>query len=229
MDTLGRCWGRSVLDPACCLCSKSAAAWCCTQPGVAVTSDVVLSVVQPFGVRGSEQMTLIASESYIGYTFDIIDRALGSATNKLAFVHGRDSVIKGASTASHRASCRPDSWYCVDRRLVLVGVERVTQCPARALQFAALLTFVPSKSDSCLALQPEASGLTAARKDLGWKSISLSATHYGDVKYIMAYAASGPMLQYFYITTDGHVSHSLQQRLDATPASSLAHSYPLKA
>ena len=78
-------------------------------------------------------------------------------------------------------------------------------------------------------LQPEASGLGPAREDLEWKSISLSATHYGDVKYIMAYASSGPMLQYFFITTDGHVSKPLQQNLDVTPASLLVNSCPLKS
>ena len=110
--------------------------------------DVHLDFVQPFDVRGSEQMTLIASETYIGFTFNIIDRALGPRNNRLAFVHGRDSVIKGTSTASYRTSCRPNSWYCVDRRLGMVGEDKVTQCPASMLQFAAPLICVPSEIDS---------------------------------------------------------------------------------
>ena len=49
-------------------------------------------------------------------------------------------------------------------------------------------------------------GLAFAWQDLARKKICLSQSHYGSLKYILAYAASGSDIDIYAIAADGQVS-----------------------
>lgn len=60
-------------------------------------------------------------------------------------------------------------------------------------------------------VQSLAEGLDAAVQDLIQKSVSHMQEHYGEVEYVLAYAASGAEVSMHIITIDGQVSaHMLQ-------------------
>lgn len=66
-------------------------------------------------------MTLVSVEVYIGYVMKIL-RSHAPKQLALHLNHNRYSVISNTSSAS---GCRPDSYFIVNERLLLVGEDKV--------------------------------------------------------------------------------------------------------
>ena len=81
--------------------------------------------LQGFNMKGSEQMTLVGTEMCIAYVFEILRTNAPRGPLSLRLDHDRDSVVRNTSSASYAYVCRPDSYFAVNERLLLVGEDKV--------------------------------------------------------------------------------------------------------
>ena len=89
------------------------------------------------------------------------------------------------------------------------------------LQAAIMPVLQAQLSHTTVQMQALAADMIHARGDLDRKSVRLMHSHYGNVRYILAYAAAGETITFQAITTDGEVrgytSHSSQECLCYPP------------
>ncbi|DBA98190.1 TPA: hypothetical protein ACH3X1_014807 [Trebouxia sp. C0004] len=87
---------------------------------------------QGFNMKGSEQMTLVGTEICIGHTLEILRVNAPTGPLSLRLDHDRDSTVSNTSSASYAHGCRPDSYFIVNERLLLVGEDKVNSDKAVA-------------------------------------------------------------------------------------------------
>ena len=76
-------------------------------------------------MEGSEQMTLVGTEICIGHILEILRVNAPRGPLSLRLYHDRDSIVSNPSSASYAHGCRPDSYFIVNERLLLVGEDKV--------------------------------------------------------------------------------------------------------
>lgn len=76
-------------------------------------------------MEGSEQMTLVGTEVCIGHILEILRVNAPRGPLSLRLDHDRDSIVSNTSSASYAHGCRPDSYFIVNERLLLVGEDKV--------------------------------------------------------------------------------------------------------
>ena len=81
--------------------------------------------LQGFDMKGSEQMTVVGTEVCIGHVLGILSRNAPRGPLLLHLDHDRDSIVSNTSSASHAHGCRPNSYFIVNERLLLVGEDKV--------------------------------------------------------------------------------------------------------
>lgn len=109
--------------------------------GKVMLNGTYLLCLQGFNPKGSEQMTVVASEAFIGNTLDILSSHAPRGPLYMHLDHDRDSSITNTSSASYGVACRPDSYFVVNERLLLVGEDKVSAprpCVVPLLTFDAL-------------------------------------------------------------------------------------------
>ena len=74
--------------------------------------------LQGFDMKGSEQMTVVGTEVCIGHVLGILRMTARGGPLSLRLDHDRDSIVSNTSSAH---GCRPDSYYIVNERLLLIG------------------------------------------------------------------------------------------------------------
>lgn len=70
-------------------------------------------------------MTLVGTEVFIGHVFEILSTNAPTGPLSLCLEHDRGSIVSNTSSASYAHGCRPDSYFIVDERLLLVGEDKV--------------------------------------------------------------------------------------------------------
>ena len=81
--------------------------------------------LQGFNVKGSEQMNLVATELCIGHVLEILRTNAPRGPLSLLLDHNRDTIPSNTSSRSYAHGCRPDSYFVVNQRLLLVGVDKL--------------------------------------------------------------------------------------------------------
>ena len=76
-------------------------------------------------MKGSEQMTLVGTEMCIGHVLEILRMNAPRGPLSLRLDHDRDSIVSNTSSASYAHGCRPNSYFVVNGRLLLVGEDKV--------------------------------------------------------------------------------------------------------
>ena len=76
-------------------------------------------------MEGSEHITVVGTEVCIGHVLGILSRNAPRGPLLLHLDHDRDSSDSKTSSAPHAHGCRPNSYFIVNERLLLVGEDKV--------------------------------------------------------------------------------------------------------
>ena len=81
--------------------------------------------LQGFNMTGSEEMTIVGTEVCIGHVLELLRVNAPRGPLSLRLDHDRDSIVSDTCSASSAYGCRPNSYYIVNDRLLLVGEDKV--------------------------------------------------------------------------------------------------------
>lgn len=70
-------------------------------------------------------MTIVGTETFIGHVLETLRKNAPRGPLSLRLDHGRDSIVNSTSSASLTHGCRPDSYFVINERLLLVGEDKV--------------------------------------------------------------------------------------------------------